>query len=69
MCSAYADDIVTVSGRRDSRRYLALMERQKLVVARAVSVAAVMFNKLPLEGVRTCAIVSRQYRCEHTLPQ
>jgi len=60
MCSAYADDIVTVSEDEIAAAILALMERQKLVAegAGAVSVAAVMFNKLPLEGVRTCAIVS-----------
>ncbi len=60
MCAAYADDIVTVSEDEIAAAILAMMERQKLVAegAGAVSVAAVMFGKLPLEGVKTCAIVS-----------
>ncbi len=61
LCSTYADDIVTVSDDEIATAILTLMERQKLVAegAGAVSVAAVMFGKLPLiKGDKVCAVVS-----------
>ena len=60
LCSSYADDIVTVSDDEIATAILTLMERQKHVAegAGAVSVAAVMFNKLPLSGLKVCAVVS-----------
>ncbi len=60
LCSKYADDIVTVSDDETATAILTLMERQKLVAegAGAVSVAAVMFDKLPVKGDKVCAVVS-----------
>lgn len=60
MCHEYVDKIVTVSDDETATAILALMERQKLVAegAGAVSVAAVLFNKLPLAGKKVCAVVS-----------
>ncbi|NLO45287.1 MAG: threonine ammonia-lyase [Clostridiales bacterium] len=59
-CTKYADDIVTVSDDEIATAILTLMERQKLVAegAGAVSVAAVMFDKLPIKGDKVCAVVS-----------
>ncbi len=59
-CSQYVDDIITVSDDEIAASILSLMERQKLIAegAGAVSVAAALFNKLPLEGKKVCAIVS-----------
>jgi threonine dehydratase len=60
MCNQYVDDIVTVSDDEIATAILTLMEQQKLVAegAGAVSIAAAMFNKLPLEGKKVCAILS-----------
>jgi threonine dehydratase len=60
MCDQYVDDIVTVSDDEIATAILTLMEQQKLVAegAGAVSIAAAMFNKLPLEGKKVCAILS-----------
>ena len=60
MCSQYVDQIVTVTDDETAAAILALMERQKLVAegAGAVSVAAAMFSKLPVQGKKVCAIVS-----------
>jgi threonine dehydratase len=51
---------VTVSDDETATAILSLLERQKLVAegAGAVSVAAVMFDKLPVRGKKVCAIVS-----------
>lgn len=59
-CSRYVDEIVTVTDDEIATAILTLMEQQKLVAegAGAVSVAAVMFNKLPVKGKRTVCIVS-----------
>lgn len=56
----YVDAIVDVSEDEIASAILALMERQKLVSegAGAVSVAAAMFNKLPLQGKKTCCLLS-----------
>ncbi|MFA7099371.1 MAG: threonine ammonia-lyase [Eubacteriales bacterium] len=60
LCEKYVDGMVTVSDDEIATAILALMEKQKLVAegAGAVSVAAVMFGKLPLEGKKVCAVVS-----------
>lgn len=60
ICSHYVDDIVTVSDDEISTAILSLIEQQKLVAegAGAVSVAAAMFGKLPIEGKKTVCLVS-----------
>ena len=60
ICSNFVDDMVTVSDDEIATAILALAERQKLIAegAGAVSIAAVMFDKLPLEGKKVCAVVS-----------
>lgn len=60
ICSKYVDDIVTVTDDEIATAILTLMERQRLVAegAGAVSVAAVMFDKLPVSGKNTVCIVS-----------
>lgn len=60
LCMKYVDDIVTVSDDEIASAILALMERQKLVAegAGALSVAAAMFNKLPIDNKKTACIVS-----------
>ena len=60
LCDKYVDDIVTVSDDETATAILSMMEKQKLVSegAGAVAVAAVMFDKLPLKGKKTCAVVS-----------
>lgn len=59
-CSKYVDGIVSVSDDEISAAILALIEQQKLVAegAGAVGVAAVMFNKIPVEGKKVCCLVS-----------
>jgi len=56
----YVDDIVTVTEDEIAAAILMLMEKQKLVTegAGAVSVAAVMFNKLPVAGKKTVCVLS-----------
>ena len=56
----YVDKIITVSEDEVAAAILALMEKQKLVSegAGAVSVAAVMFDKLPLKGKKVVCILS-----------
>ena len=60
LCSTYVDDIVTVSEDEIASAILKLMECQKTVSegAGAVSVAAVMFGKVPTEGKKTVCVVS-----------
>jgi threonine dehydratase len=60
ICSKYVDDIVTVSEDEISSAILALIEQHKMIAegAGAVSVAAVMFNKLPIENKRVVCVVS-----------
>ena len=60
ICKKYVDDIVTVTDDETSTAILKLMENQKLVAegAGAVSVAAVLFNKVPVKGKKTVCIVS-----------
>lgn len=56
----YVDEVVTVSEDEIAAAILALIEKQKLVAegAGAVSVAAAMFNKVPIKGKKTVCIVS-----------
>lgn len=60
MCNKYVDEVVTVSDDEIAAAILALIEQQKMVAegAGAVSVAAVMFDKLPVKGKRTVCLVS-----------
>ncbi|MBO7275754.1 MAG: threonine ammonia-lyase [Clostridia bacterium] len=60
MVSKYVDDIVTVSEDEICSAILALIERQKMVAegAGAVSVAAAMFNKRPIQGKKVVSDVS-----------
>lgn len=59
-CSKYVDEIVTVSEDEIAASILALMEQQKLIAegAGAVAVAAAMFNKVPVKGLKTVCVVS-----------
>ena len=58
--SEYVDDIALVTEDEICAAILALIEKQKMVAegAGAVSVAAAMFNKFPIEGKRVCCVVS-----------
>lgn len=59
-CEKYVDEIVTVTEDEIAAAILALIEQQKLVSegAGAVSVAAAMFNKVPVKGKKTVCVVS-----------
>ena len=66
ICSKYVDDVVTVTDDEISTAILSLIEQQKLIAegAGAVSVAAAMFGKLPIEGKKNdMPRIGRQYRC------
>lgn len=56
----YVDEIVTVSEDEIAAAILALIEKQKVIAegAGAVSIAAVLFHKLPVEGKKVVCIVS-----------
>ena len=60
LCQRYVDEVVTVSEDEIAAAILALIEQQKLVAegAGAVSVAAAMFNKIPIEGKKVVCVVS-----------
>lgn len=60
MCQKYVDEIVTVSDDEVASAILTLIEQQKLVAegAGAVSVAAAMYNKVPIDGKKVVCIVS-----------
>lgn len=60
LVSEYVDEIVTVTDDEISAAILALMEQQKLVTegAGAVSVAAAMFNKVPVKGKKIVCLLS-----------
>lgn len=60
LCSKYVDEIVTVTEDEISGAILSLIEQQKLIAegAGAVSVAAVMFNKIPVKGKKVVCLVS-----------
>lgn len=59
-CKKYVDEIVTVSEDEISAAILHLIENQKLTAegAGAVSVAAVKFGKIPVEGKKVVCLVS-----------
>jgi threonine dehydratase len=60
ICQKYLDGVVTVTEDEICAAILALIEQQKMVAegAGAVSVAAAMFNKVPVAGKKTICIVS-----------
>mgnify|MGYP002521245627 FL=1 len=60
LCRKYVDEIVTVTEDEISGAILALIEQQKMIAegAGAVSVAAVMFNKVPVKGKKVVCVVS-----------
>ena len=60
ICSKYVDEIVTVNDDEICAAILRLLEREKLSSegAGATSIAAVMFNKIPVKGKKTVCIVS-----------
>ncbi len=60
LCRDYVDDVVTVTDDEVSSAILMLIEQQKLIAegAGAVSVAAVLFNKVPVEGKKVVCLVS-----------
>ncbi|MBE6850918.1 MAG: threonine ammonia-lyase [Ruminococcus sp.] len=60
LCRQYVDQIVTVTDDEVSSAILALIEQHKLIAegAGAVAVAAVMFDKLPIEGKNVVCLVS-----------
>ena len=60
LVSRYVDGIVTVTEDEIAAAILALLEKQKVIAegAGAVSVAAALFRKLPLEGRKVVCLVS-----------
>ena len=60
ICSKYVDEIVTVSEDEISTAILTLIEQQKLITegAGAVSVAAALFDKLPIQGKKVVCLLS-----------
>ena len=60
MTKKYVDDVVTVTEDEIATAILTLIEKQKLIAegAGAVSVAAVLFNKLPVKGKKVVCLVS-----------
>ena len=59
-CQKYVDDIITVTDDEISAAILALIEKQKMIAGGpgAVSVAAAMFNKVPVKGKKVVCVVS-----------
>ena len=61
ICSKYVDGIVSVTDDQVSAAILALIEKQKMIAegAGAVSLAAVMFNKIPdVKGRKVVCLIS-----------
>ena len=60
LVSKYVDDIALVTEDEISSAILALIERQKMIAegAGAVSVAAAMFNKFPIQGKKVVSLIS-----------
>ncbi len=60
LVSKYVDDIALVSDDEIASAILALIEKQKMIAegAGAVSVAAAMFDKLPIQGKKVVSLVS-----------
>jgi len=60
LCSAYVDEIVTVTDDEIATAILTLIEQHKLIAegAGAVSVAAAMFNKVDVKGKKVACLLS-----------
>lgn len=60
ICKDYVDEIVTVNEDEIAAAILTLMEKQKMVSegAGAVSLAAVLFDKLPVKGKKVVCVIS-----------
>jgi threonine dehydratase len=60
ICEKYVDEVVTVSEDEIAAAILSLIEKQKLIAegAGAVSVAAVLFGKVPVKGKKVCCLIS-----------
>ena len=60
MVSKYVDDIALVTEDEICAAILALVEKQKMIAegAGAVSVAAAMFNKFPIQGKKVVSVIS-----------
>ena len=60
LCSKYVDEVVTVTDDEIATAILTLIEQQKLITegAGAVSAAAALFGKVPLEGKKTVCLLS-----------
>ena len=60
MVNQYVDDIALVTEDEIAAAILALIEKQKMIAegAGAVSVAAAMFNKFPLDGKKVVSLIS-----------
>ena len=60
MVNQYVDDIALVTEDEISSAILALIEKQKMIAegAGAVSVAAAMFNKFPIQGKKVVSLIS-----------
>ena len=61
LCSKYVDDIVSVTDEQVATAILTLIEKQKMIAegAGAVSLAAVMFKKIPeTKGKKVCCVIS-----------
>lgn len=60
LCEKYVDDIITVSEDEIASAVLDLIEREKMISegSGALSVAAVMFDKIPLENKNIACVVS-----------
>ena len=61
LCNKYVDDIVSVTDDQISAAILTLIEKQKMIAegAGAVSLAAVLFDKIPnLKNKKVCCIIS-----------
>lgn len=60
ICKEYVDDIITVSEDEIASAVLALIEKEKMIAegAGALSVAAILYDKIPLKDKNVVAIVS-----------
>ena len=60
LVSSYVDEIATVTEDEIATAILTLVEKQKMIAegAGAVSVAAAMFNKFPIEGKKVVCVIS-----------
>lgn len=60
LCSRYVDDVVTVTDDEVSTAILTLIEKQKMIAegAGAVSLAAVIFDKIDVKGKKVVAVIS-----------